>query len=800
MASDAPPPSSPDGFDLLCRVARGCVAVREYSELTQLIPRAAVEVLAADLAVLCLTDPGGVTEVVGSAGEASPGAPEVGAWLTERIREIRRAVRLPGAAFPGGVAGGFLVVPLSHGRELFGSLGCYRLGGPFDEAEQAALAALAAQAAPILDRARRLVTAEQQATEVAAVQEIGRAISSRLELGAVLEAVVAGAATLLGCQHAQITLWDESRQTLIYGAAIGPEAARVRSQQFGFDRGVNGATARSRAPHLLNHYQASPYALPEYPDVVATVTVPVLFEERLLGVLHSHTTERGRRFTPIDLRRLELLATQAAIAIEHARLVAERERLAAAELVRLRRLSVVGAIGAAMQGSMRLEGLLRIILTGVTVGQGMGFNRALLLLVDEAQGLLVGRMGVGPDSGEEAARIWGRLDAAAHPLTDIAAARQAEAEGGEASSFDRMARSLRISLQPEAGVLARTALEARPFRVRRGDPEWAEEGKAWLEVEEFASVPLVAKGRAIGVLVVDNKFTGKPISDVDLEFLGILAQQAGAAVESAQVHARLEAALREVRQSHHQLLAQERLATLGEMVAHTVHEVRNPLVAIGGFARRLEARLAGSKREGDYARLIAREVSRLEKILGDVQLFSREAPLRPVELDLAGGIRDCLDLVGELAARQGVGLELAMETDPLRLRADPVRLKQALLNLLANALEAMPGGGVLRVASRRVPAGAAGEAEGEGSGPAPAEGWIVVEVIDSGAGIDEAVRAKLFEPFFTTKESGTGLGLPVVRRIMQAHGGRVQMTSRPEGGALFALWFPHPGPREETSP
>ncbi|MBI4735770.1 MAG: GAF domain-containing protein, partial [candidate division NC10 bacterium] len=807
---------------------------------------------------------------------------------------------------------------------------------------------------------------------------------ARLELPAVLEGVVAGALRLLSSQHAQILLWDEVTQTLRYGAAVGPEADRVRVQVFELDRGTNGRVAQTRQPMILDDYQASPYALPDFPDVVATITVPILFEDRLLGVLHSHATEPGRRFTPDDLRRFQMLATQAAIAIENvrlfeearvrsarlnalselsrtvtgsldlqrvfdyvvraavdllalalarvyvwqeaagllhlrasagapdlipypreafkpgegvvgtvfgslaamtisdagndpayaeqawarqvgvksvaviplllgeravgvlsvsrrahrpfdpeeislltsfaqhaaiaienARLFQESERLAQDNLLRLREISILNEIGMAMQGTMHLDALLQVILTGVTFGRGLGFNRAILLLVDESRRVLEGRMGVGPSSGEEAARVWSALESPSRSLREVIALRAAHLREGADAAFDHLARSLVVPLRPDAGVLALTALEAKPSRIAdarhdsRVRPEW--EGR--LDVEEFACVPLVAKGKVVGVIAVDNKFNGKPITDEDLELLSVFATQAGLAVESARVYTHLEEASREIQRSHHQLLHRERLATLGEMAAHVVHEIRNPLVSIGGFARRLARRLAGREPEGQYAQIIAREVDRLERIVRDVQGMSREVRPALVQTDLHTLLQDCLVLFAERIAEQRVQLRLELDARPPVLPLDSVQLKQAMVNLLANALEAMAAGGTLSIATR-VTRGEGAQSVNQAIGQLGSdersaqlaelphrpvgelttrqvlEEWVELSVSDTGGGIPQEILDEVFNPFFTTKEAGTGLGLTLVRRIVRAHGGRVEVENRPGEGVTFRLWLP----------
>ena len=984
----------------LSRLCEGCAAICAALDLdgvAQAIPQVALQALRAEGAVLHLvaeeSGPLRVAACCGRAAEAVGSAADLlaaAAWQAGApvaIPDLRVDPRFAGAAPEGAYSG--LAVALRREGEGIGTLSLFRPGaegadpGRFGEWDQVVLMRIAVHGVVALENARYFSALSLRAEELDALREIGQAITSRLELSAVLEAVAAGAIRLLGGQHSQILLWDEAMESLRYGAAIGTEAERVRTQRFERDRGVNMTVARTRRPMLLNDYQGSAYALPEFPDVVATMTAPVLFGDRLLGVLHCHSTQPAKGYTPDDLRRLNMLATQAAIAIENARLfeearvrsarlaalselsrrvtsslelqqvfdyvvravvdllgltlarvwvwqedtallhlrasagdadllppprdsfhpgegitgtafqthavttvpdagedqsyaeqawarehgvkavavvplmrgeeavgvvsVARREdrpfaadeidlltsfaqhaaiaienarlfqeteRLARANLVRLRKISILNEIGLAMQGTVRLDELLQIILTGVTFGGGLGFNRAMLLLADQARGILQGRMGVGPATGEEAAQAWQALSVQTMSLREIVAERIASLAEEAERPFAKMARSLTIPLQPEAGVIALTALEGRPFRIvnAREDSRVHADREGRLGVEEFASVPLVAKGKVVGVIVVDNKFNRRPITDEDLEFLTLFATHAGLAVESAQVYTRLEEASRELRRTQHELIQNERLAALGEMAAHVVHEIRNPLVSIGGFARRLARRLGGKEPEGPYAEIVAREVDRLERIVRDVQSMSREMRPAAVHTDLHALLQECLVLFGERMGQQRVQLRMELGQRPQIVPLDPVQTKQAVLNLVSNALEAMAGGGTLTVGTRAVRGGQGRLADAEPlrpepagprDGPAPPIGsegggappvadaeWVVVSVGDTGGGIPEEIVSEIFNPFFTTKDTGTGLGLALVRRVARGHGGHVEVENRPGEGVIFRLWFP----------
>jgi signal transduction histidine kinase len=815
-------------LSVLHQVGQTVTPTLDLPKLLESVTRLAATFLKVRTAILRLVEAGTDILSLSSRFEVDGGAMCAGAdaALAALVRQEKTAMLIPDlrqdprfAAYAGGEVAPAMCAPLFRQGVVIGTLGLYGKtedagkGASFAEIDLHLLATLCSQVAVAIENARLFNAAEQRAAELTLLREIGRAVSSRLEISAVLEAVVSGARRLLRSQFAQILLWDEERQQLRFGAAVGPEAERARAMRLEVGRGVNGIVAATRQPMILDDYQASPYALPEFPDVVATITTPLSVGERLLGILHAHSTEQGRRFTPDDLRLLQMLADRAAIAIENARLFHKTERLAHDNLVRLRKISVLNEIGVAMQGTMRLDALLRTILTGVTFGGGLGFNRAILLLLDESRSVLQGRMGLGPSTGEEAARVWAVLSSTGKSLRELIGERDDVGEGTD-GPFDDLARTLVVPLRPEAGVLALTALEGRAYRITdaRNDPRVCPEREGRLNVDEFACVPLVAKSKVVGVIAVDNKFSRHPITDEDLDFLSLFATQAGLAIENAQVYTHLEEASREIQRTHHELLHRETLTALGEMAAHVVHEIRNPLVSIGGFARRLVRRLLDREPEGQYARIIAREVERLERIVQDVQGMSRDIRPALVDTDLHAVIQDCMVLFAERIHKQRVQRRLALGAGVPTLPLDPVQVKQAIVNLLANALDVMPRGGTLSISTRmargeegqlvdlsmgQLAGTEAGGTDVAATGPLDhsttrrAEGgWVELCVGDTGGGISPGILSQVFDPFFTTKEGGTGLGLTLVRRIARAHQGFVDVDNRPGEGVTFRLVFP----------
>ena len=235
-----------------------------------------------------------------------------------------------------------------------------------------------------------------------------------------------------------------------------------------------------------------------------------------------------------------------------------------------------------------------------------------------------------------------------------------------------------------------------------------------------------------------------------------------------------------------QLSRAERLATLGQVAAGIAHEIRNPLVGIGSTAALLRDEFEPSDEKRADLDIILNETRRLDRIVNQIIDYARPRDLVPTTWPVDGIIEDVLKLLDTRLESQRIRV---IRSCPAGLAADADRdqIKQVLLNLCHNSLDAMPQGGELRLA--------AGESA-RGGHPG-----IFIEVADSGSGISQKHLAQVFQPFFTTgKQHGTGLGLAICRNIAEAHGGDIALTSEPGHGTTARLWLPlRPGDRLETS-
>jgi signal transduction histidine kinase len=238
-----------------------------------------------------------------------------------------------------------------------------------------------------------------------------------------------------------------------------------------------------------------------------------------------------------------------------------------------------------------------------------------------------------------------------------------------------------------------------------------------------------------------------------------------------------------IEEREHRLIRSERLATVGRMAAHITHEVRNPLASVGLYLELLSDEIGAENPEARrLVKSLSTEVDRLSEITETYLRFVRLPTPKLEREDLGALVSSVMEFSrGELSVAR-IDLDLAIASGLPEVGVDESQIRQALLNLVRNAKEAMPEGGRIRVEVGTVDSG-----------------WVRLAVGDSGPGISQENLGKIFDPFFSTKEKGTGLGLALVQQIVSDHGGRIEVDLPPTGGTTFAILLP-PAARSALAP
>lgn len=220
-----------------------------------------------------------------------------------------------------------------------------------------------------------------------------------------------------------------------------------------------------------------------------------------------------------------------------------------------------------------------------------------------------------------------------------------------------------------------------------------------------------------------------------------------------------------------QLRRADRLSALGELSAGMAHEIRNPLGSIKGTAEILRDGVSADDPKLEFAEILIKEVDRLNRVLEDFLRFARPAPVEQGRFSPNKIVADVLDLTRQQAMRNQVEVEVALDDD-IEIHGLGEQVKQALLNLVLNALQAMPEGGKINISTKIL------------------EHEIMIRVQDNGPGIAREDQERIFNPFVTTRDSGTGLGLAITQRIVHGHEGHIELHSQPGEGASFTIYLP----------
>lgn len=323
-------------------------------------------------------------------------------------------------------------------------------------------------------------------------------------------------------------------------------------------------------------------------------------------------------------------------------------------------------------------------------------------------------------------------------------------------------------------VLDDVALEAEEAR-RTGATQRAEQLGRILAAAEVlgpfrrgVALPLRAERLGVGglLLVADDRAVDAYTSD-EVALLEDLALQASVVLENSR--------------QYRQLLARDRLTVLGQMAAGLAHEVKNPLGAIKGAAQLLKEgpENAGEAADREFISIILEEVDRLDRVVGSVLDYARPAPGTIGEVDL----RNVLLRTAQVLDAERSGCELGVEVDEHLppIRADAEQLRQVLINLVRNAVQAMGGQGKVTIGAALATPGQVPDGD---------DTWVAIRVQDEGPGIAPEIRKNLFMPFVTTKQRGTGLGLAISQRIVEEMGGRIAVASQPGEGTTFSVLLP----------
>ncbi len=435
--------------------------------------------------------------------------------------------------------------------------------------------------------------------------------------------------------------------------------------------------------------------------------------------------------------------------------------------------------------STDLDEILHAVLVGVTAGEGLGFNRAILIRADHNAGVLHGEYGVGPASKEAAHKIWTEIDRYSLSLFDILKGVTNEVNDYN-HPVNKLARNIVVPLNDYNNVLVRSLRDRRALlfnftEIHENSSEM--ELSSLLGTDQFAIAPLVSGGQSYGLIIADNCISGRPIHSEDVEALELFSSLASIGLSKAYMCTELQDRLGELERLYDDLernkdllIEAERYTALGRMADQLLHEIRNPLSALGGMANIL-IKKAVDPTVKNYAEIIVKETTRLECIVRKLFDFTQSPVLDIKPVGLYGLITAVTGILASEMERQDVELSMTLpEPEPI-LNLDSTHIRQVFLNILKNALDAMPDGGKITITVEK-------HTKKNNCN------CLYIHIEDTGLGMPRAHTLKATEPFFTTKSYGMGLGLSLAKRIVEMHRGTLCLSCNNNKGTRVTITLP----------
>lgn len=557
------------------------------------------------------------------------------------------------------------------------------------------------------------------------LNQVTQVIHSTLEPREALVLILREAVRVMRATSGSVVLVNPTTGFLEIEVSIGlPErASRLRLR---VGEGITGWVAQTGQPARVGDVTQDARYIMVRRHARSELAVPLEVNGEVRGVLNVDS-DRLHAFTAEDEELLRNLARPAARVIHHTWLYEQIRHKA-----RL------------------LEALVRV---GQTINSTQGMDEALIAITRQACLLMQGRMS--SLLLLDASRQWLELRASHGAGPDYITKPRLPVEDSLLGVVIRRQKPLQVENVQVSSLYQHVEIARREGLV------------------SLLSVPLMHRGQVLGAL---NVYTGDPhsFSNEEIGILSALAELSATAIEKARLYDRVAGIEEQLRQN-------EKLSALGLLAAEVAHEIRNPLTVMKMLFHSLHLEFPSPDPRAMDVRIISEKMDHLNRIVERVLDFARHNEPKSAPVGLNGLLDDLLLLVRQKLARNGIRLVYRPSPDLPSILGDATLIEQAFLNLILNALEAMPQGGTLAILTRLVPV--------QSQSSSPQE--VLVLIRDTGSGMTQEQQRTAFTSLLqTTKTTGSGIGLALVARVIEAHHGRIRIHSRPGRGASFSIYFP----------
>lgn len=571
-----------------------------------------------------------------------------------------------------------------------------------------------------------------QVERLRTLRGIEDAILSSADLGTILELLVREVAKQLHVNAVDVLFFNPESHTLDFASGEGFRTQALRYTRLEIGTGLAGRAAEGRETvHIADLAQIDDNPILSKAiageGFVTYYAVPLIAKGQLHGVLELfHRAPLAP--DPDWLTFLQTLAAQAAISIDNARLLEATQQS-------LKETNALYRISQSLATSLDPDQLMRDVVD--ILHKDFGFYHVQIYVLDSKANALIAGHGSGPIGA------------------------QLKEQG--------------YSLPMGTGIVGHSAKLGEPFTANNVEEiPFFVRNPLLPNTQSEMSIPIKIQDQVLGVLDIQQTLPGR-ITRREMQLMGAVTDQLAVALQKANLYTTLQKSLRQEKAMRAQLIQSERLALVGRLLASVSHELNNPIQAIQNalYLIKEEEKLSTQGRQ-DLA-IVLSETERMSALINRLRATyraTRSEDFQAVQLNSV--VEDVRILTATHMRRQDIRLEFVLDPKLPTVHGIPDQLRQVILNLFMNAIEAMPYGGCLTVQSQRL----------------VRQKKVLLTFSDTGIGIDPQMLPHIFEPFVSNKESGTGLGLTITYDIIQHHHGELQAENNAQQGATFRLWLP----------
>lgn len=639
-------------------------------------------------------------------------------------------------------------VPLNAGANTIGaiSLGCRDPMQAYTKHQVNLLQAIADQAAGAIIKTRLIQVTEQRAKQLNMLNEISRSLTSTLEIKPLLDQILKSATEILNCDAGSLFMIDEVSGELVFEVTAGPVADNLVGMRLPPGTGIVGRSVDNAQPIIANdvqHFENWSDSTDKQTGFVTRdlLVVPMQVKDKIIGVIEIINKKDGSPFTSDDQELLATFASQAAIAIDNARLYTQTDQALSA---RVEELSVMQRIDRELNASLELDRVMRIALDW-SIKQS------------KADAGLVGLVTQNEQNDD-----WDIKVMATQGIDNNVS--------GYIESRNENEITMRLSHSP----FIRRAFEQLTPELTQSLS--LTRNVADDQVTNLMIVPIHRRNEPIGIILLESH-TQEPFVNEIRAFLSRLSDHAAIAISNAQLYADLQAA---------------NIAKT-EFVSLVSHELKTPMTSIKGYADLLAKGAVGpiNDAQSNFLNTIRSNVSRMATLVSDLSDISRiEAGRMRLEfsaVSLNDAIEDVVRSTQTQVNEKKQSLDMQLSKENPSVWCDPTRLTQILANLISNAIKYTPNNGTITISGWK-------ELNRWDAKGAPEV--ICVQVTDTGYGISPDDQKKIFQKFFRSEDQnireapGTGLGLNITRHLVEMQGGRIWFESQVGKGTSFYFTIP----------